>query len=292
MSDSDDEEDRDIVIDLGSGMIKAGFSGEDDPAAVFPTIVARPKVRSMMVGADERTSWVYDGRRRMVNVHYPIQNGIVTSWDDMLTILKHTFYNELRVAPEEHRVMLTESPDNPKHSREKITQVMFETYGARAMFLVPGPVLALLSTGYSDGIVLDSGNTVTNAVPICDGQVLSYASQRSRFGGEQITDRVIELVKEQTGIHLSTSAEREIARDIKEKMTHVALDYEAELHQYGDDKKLYELPDGQCLEISRAVLMQAPEALFNPSAALGDSVPATCTVCNTHRQRRQQHRRW
>ena len=166
MSDSDDEEARDIVIDLGSGMIRAGFSGEDAPSTVFPTIVARPKVQSMMVGA-ERSSWVYEGTctRRKRNLYYPIQNGIVTSWDDMLTILKQTFYNYLCVAPMEHRVMLTESPDNPKHSREKITEVMFETYGARAMFLVPGPVLALLSTGYSDGIVLDSGNTVTNAVP-------------------------------------------------------------------------------------------------------------------------------
>lgn len=31
---------------------------------------------------------------------YPVQRGIVTNWDDMERVWHHTFYNELRVAPE------------------------------------------------------------------------------------------------------------------------------------------------------------------------------------------------
>lgn len=50
----------------------------------------------------------------------------------------------------------------------------------------------------------------------------------------------------------TTTAEREIVRDIKEKVAYVALDYEAELAKYKEsaaNNKPYELPDGNILVI-------------------------------------------
>ena len=283
-----EEDGQALVIDNGSGMVKAGFAGDNAPRAVFPSIVGRASKTKLMLNTLQEDSFVGDEvqeKRGILSINYPIEQGIVTHWENMEKIWHHTFYDQLRVAPEEYSLLLTEPPLNPKRNREKMCQIMFENFKVGSMYIAIQAVLSLYAAGRTNGIVLDSGDGVTHAVPIYEGFAPSNAIIRLDLAGRDLTDYLMKLLKER-GHCFTTSAEREIVRDMKEKLGFVSLDFEQDLRNTPSSssiEKSYELPDGQVITIGNE-RFRCSEALFQPSFLGLESAGIHETIFNSIRK--------
>ena len=163
-SDEYSEECTGIVIDHGNETIKAGFAGDDIPRSVFPSIVGRPKVRQLMSNKVLYVGEEAQAKRGILDMTHPFENGVVTNWDDMEKVWEHTFYNELRVAPEEFRTLLTDTSFNP--NTQKMGEIMFEKFSIPELCVVDGALTSIWAYGRTTGVVVKSGYNMTYVVPV------------------------------------------------------------------------------------------------------------------------------
>ncbi|XP_078491727.1 actin, cytoplasmic [Ciona intestinalis] len=258
-----DAEGTALVFDNGSDTLKAGFASDEAPRTVFPSIVGRPRQRGIFAGTKEL--FVGDeaqNHRRALHIKHPIENGIITNWDDMENIWHHTFYNELSVDPEKHPILLTESAINPTSNRETMVSYMFEKFNIPAMYVAVQSMLSLSASGRSTGTVVESGDGISLAVPIYEGRVVRSAVLPFNMAGRDITSYLRKLLMEKGYSFNNIDAARVTLRDIKEKMCSVALDFDQEMDANTVEQS-YELPDGEVIHVGKE-RFRCTESLFQP----------------------------
>jgi actin-related protein 2 len=178
-------------------------------------------LKDIMVGEEASQN------RSILQMSYPMNNGIVQNWDDMKHVWNYTFYEKLKIDPKECKILLTEPPMNPKSNREKMLETMFETYQFNGVYVAIQAVLTLYAQGLLTGVVVDSGDGVTHIVPVFDGFSLPHLTRRLDVAGRNITEYLIKLLLLR-GYAFNRTADFETVRQIKEKLSYVAYDIDLE----------------------------------------------------------------
>ncbi|KAK9353615.1 actin family [Lipomyces doorenjongii] len=259
-----------IVLDQGTGFVKIGRGGTNFPDHTFPSIVGRPILR-----AEERTGNVEikdimagdeaSAVRTMLQISYPMENGIIKNWEDMGHLWDYAFYERMNIDPTGKKILLTEPPMNPLSNREKMVETMFEKYNFGGVYVAIQAVLALYAQGLSSGVVVDSGDGVTHIVPVYESVVLNHLTRRLDVAGRDVTRQLINLLLRR-GYAFNRTADFETVRQIKEKLCYVSYDLELDAKLAVETTVLvesYTLPDGRTIKIG-SERFEAPECLFQP----------------------------
>ncbi len=165
--------------------------------------------------------------RGVLNLSYPTTCGVITDFDDMELIWDDVFKNQLKVSPEAQPVCITEYPLNPSATRAKIAEVMFEKFKVPSLHIASTSKCALKSTDKTTGVVVDIGATQAIISHYIDGKFQPTAFRKVLVGGSEITDFMCELLQQECGTGFTTSAERDIVRDIKEKHGYISQNYDS-----------------------------------------------------------------
>lgn len=186
------------VIDLGSYETRAGYSGEDCPRSIIPSLVGAFDTRNgaedieMLEGGHKDKIVVGSAGLNYKQDHMAIrplyqEDGMI-NFDYLEEILEYTMVKSLMLPPKDTPLLFTESSVHNKDIRMKLTEFLFEKFKVPAFFICKDAVLSSFACGRSTAVVIDSGNSYTTATPVHDGYALQKCIMRSEIGGKNISN--------------------------------------------------------------------------------------------------------
>jgi actin-related protein 2 len=289
-----DESNAVIVLDNGSGYLKAGYSNQNSPEICIPALVGREILRygekidlnkiketkkkseqkklikQMIKERHLKEIMIGDeiiGFRSLLELSHPVTEGIITDEEDLFKLWDYTLTQKMGIEdPSEKKIIVTEAPLNPISNKIKIFEILFEKIGVGAINIEPQAKCSLFAEGIDTGIVLDSGDGVTHCIPVSDGAILKHNIERMDIAGRHITEYLVRLLQKK-GYAFNSSADFDFVRELKEKYCFVSNDIEND-RRLERETSFYNsyhlLPDETRIRISDEKF-EAPEILFNPS---------------------------
>ncbi|XP_033751888.1 actin-like protein 6B [Pecten maximus] len=196
-----------LVFDIGSYSVRAGYAGEDSPKAEIPTHVGVIEDLEAAMETEDKEIKQADKKyyidttmlkvpRKGMEISSFLKDGMIDNWEIFEKVMDYTYSKNIKSEANMHPVMMSEPAWNSRGKRERLTEIMFETYNVPAFFLCKNAVLSAFANGRSTGLVLDSGATHTTAVPVYDGYVIGQAIVKSPLAGDFISLECKKLMEE------------------------------------------------------------------------------------------------
>lgn len=260
-----------LIFDIGSYNSRVGFAGNEEPAAIFPTVVGRRKFQNALAGISEDRIMVgYDAspERGVTELVEPVQHGLVTDFGAWSSIVRHAVDVKLGVDVRDFFTIFSAPIRSPHANEQKMAEILFEEFQVKGAAGVLAPTLSLIAAKRETGLVVDLGHGQAQIVPIIQGSWIEEASVRSEVAGQSLNTAMSRILTEQSPGFFDPKHARNYSIDtLKKTCAYVALDYEAEMEEMNvsDTKAIdFEFNDGSCLTL-RSERIRAAECLFRPS---------------------------
>ena len=271
-----------IIVDVGTSEIKAGFSGDESPKIRSPTYIGELKNKKKFE-ENQKNQYISDECNKFtgnLNLRCPIEDGVFKIPEDIFLIFNY-IYSKLGVNEQNiknHPILISEPLHNQDSNRAKIAEILFEKMSVPSLIFGSQPLLSLFSTAYTTGVILESGDAITQSCVSYEGYLIQSSCFRYDYGGRDVTNALEVLIDK----NKYNFKDIKIFKNIKEKQCYLKIskDENGKYEDFNSIQSEFILPDGSKIKLNNEKII-APEILFNNQLNCSENPPFHEIVFNS-----------